>query len=201
MKERNVFLDDIEVFRQPDGTYIAVEKENGEILDKDDPRLDIAIENQKKIDELNKAKKKGIGKVQGKIDLSETHFTSWKKKSYFIKSYRTEMREYKKTIKLSANAGTVLFYLQDYIEFGSNKIVKEKGVGFSNLDISNLTGLSARAVGRSLKELEENSFIIRDGNTHDRIIYFNPFLMCAGNVVEIDVVERFKEIYNPLTPY
>lgn len=201
MEERDIYLDDIEVIKNSDGTYTACDKYTGEILDKNDSRLDIAIENQKKVDSLNKAKKKGISKVQGKVDINETHHTDWKAKNYFIKIYRTEMREYKKRTKLSTNASIILFYLQDYIEFGTNKISKEKDIGFSNSDISELTGISIRSVGGALKELEDKAFIIRKGSTHNREIYMNPFLICAGNVIDKGIVEQFKKIYTPLTPY
>lgn len=200
MEERKL-LDCIEIKREGENTYEAYDLDTGEILNKNDPRLDLAIDEYEKLIETNKANKKAVKKVQGKIDLSENHHLDWKKKSYFIKTYRTEMREYKKQMKLSSNASLVLFHLQDYIEFGTNRVIRDKGLGFNNSEIAEITGVSVRSINTALKELEEKVFIIRKGNTHSREIYINPFLMCAGNVIEKDVVNQFKEVYTPLTSY
>lgn len=197
MEERNIYLDDIEVIRNPDDTYIVCDKNTGEILDKNDSRLDIAVKNQKRIDNKNKAKKKGISKLQGKEDLSETHYTKWKSKSHFIKIYRTEMREYLKVVKLSPNAGLLLLHIQPYIEFKSNRICNKSGENLSNEDIEALTGLTKKRLNSALKELEDNLFIIRVGKSQQRIIYFNPYLLCAGNVVSKEVVDLFKS-YKPI---
>ena len=198
--EERISLDELDVVKTGKNTYEVFDLTTGEILHSNDAKLDIAIDIQNKIDSNNKAKKKNIRKFQGKIDLSETHHLNWKKKSHFIKIYRTEMREYKKITRLSANSGLVLFYLQDYTEYGTNKVVKSKGGNFSNLDISHLTGLGIRVIGSSLKELEEKLFIKRIGSSHQREIYINPYLMCPGNEVEKTTAELFDN-YKPITPY
>lgn len=200
MREKDICLDDIEVIRNLDNTYTVCHESTGEILDKTDERMDLAIKNQKKIDRLNKAKKKGIRKAQGKIDLSETHHLDWKKKSHFIKIYRTEMREYKKQVKLSPNASILLLYLQDYIEYGSNKVLNTNLENFSNSDISNLTGIGVRTIGNALKELEDMLFIKRLGNSHQREIFVNPYLYCSGNIVLKETAKLFDN-YKPITPY
>lgn len=198
--EKDITLDDIVVRRSSDGTYNICLLETGEVLDKDDKRLNLLLDNQRQLDSINKAKKKGIRKLQGVEDITETHFVNWKNKSNFIKIYRTEMREYKKKVRLSANAGLILFYIQEYIQFGTNKIIKEDGGNFSNSDISELTGISLSSITRALKELEDKILIKRIGNSHKREIYINPYLMCSGNIIEKSTIEMFKN-YGRLTPY
>lgn len=200
MEERNI-LDDLEIKRTGKNTYEAHDKETGEILDKNDPRLDLAIKEYEKLIEINKVNKKAVKKVQGKIDLSETHHLGWKKKSHFIKIYRTEMREYKKEVKLSPSSGLLLFYLQDYIQYSTNKITKPNGVNLSNADIENLTGLSTKTVSNSLKELDDKLFIKRVGIGSAREIYFNPYLACSGNEIEDRTIDILFKDYKPLTAY
>lgn len=197
MKERDICLDDIDVIRNSDGTYMACDNDTGEILDSNNKILDTAISNQEKIERKNKAKKKGIRKLQGKEDLSETHHTDWKHKSHFIKIYRTEMREYLKAIKLSPNAGLLLLYIQPYIEFKSNKVCNKSGDSLTNDYLEDITGFTKKRLSSALKELEDNLFIVRVGKSQQRIIYFNPYLLCPGNVVSKEVANLFTN-YKPI---
>lgn len=199
MVERDL-LDKLEIKKTGKNTYEVRDLETGEILGKDNPRLDLAIDEYEKIIKFNKANKKAVKKVQGKVDLSETHHLDWKKKSHFIKIYRTEIREYKKQVRLSENASAILFYLQDYIEYKTNKVLNSNGEGFSNSDIHELTGVSERSIGRSLKELEDKWFIKRLGRTNQREIYVNPYLYCAGNIVSKDTIKLFSG-YSSNTQY
>ncbi len=200
MEERNL-LDYIEIKKTGKNTYEAHDIETGEILDKNDTRLDLAIDEYEKLIKINKANKKAMKKVQGKIDLSETHYLNWKKKSNFIKIYRTEMREYKKQVKLSPSSGLLLLYLQDYIQYGTNKITNPNGLNLSNADIEGLTGLSTKTVSSSLKELDNKLFIKRVGIGSAREIYFNPYLACPGNEVRIETVDILFKDYKPITSY
>ena len=200
MEERDL-LDRLDIKKIGENTYEVRDLETGEILDKNDPRLDLVIDEYEKIIEINEANKKAVKKAQGKVDLSETHYTAWKKKSHFIKIYRTEMREYKRQVKLSPSSGLILLYLQDYIEYGTNKIAKANGVNLNNSDIERLTGLSTKTISSSLKELEEKLFIKRIGVGSAREIYFNPHLACPGNEVEIRTVDILFKDYKAITSY
>lgn len=197
MKKNTLSLDNIDIIKKSDNTYTIYEKSTGEIIDPNDARLDYIIKDGKKQNNLNKAKIKAINKSRGIIDITETHYINWKKQSNFIKVYRTEMREYKSKIKLSPSAGLLIFYLQDYIEYGTNKIIKSNGLNLSNSDIKKLTGLSTRTISSSLKELEDKLFIKRVGIGSARKIYFNPHLACSGNEIEKNTPDiLFKDYKN-----
>ncbi len=192
MKEVNFSLDDIEVRKIDKNTYEAYNLNTGEILDGTDTRISIAIENQKKKDQINKVKKKGLNKVQGKVDFSEIYSFNWKTKSHFIKLYRKDSREFKQNNKLSTNAGLILLYLQDYIEYGTNKVAKPNGESFTNKEIEELVSLSSNTVTNALKELEDKNYIKRMGNKRAREIYFNPILASAGNEIEKITLKMFE---------
>ena len=117
---------------------------------------------------------------------------NWKNDSWFIKIYRTEMREYKKNVKLSPSAALLLFYLQDYIEYKTNRIANKKGKTFTNKDLSQLVDISENPIVGALNELEEKHFIKRVGKRRAREIYFNPYLACAGNEISKDTLDMFN---------
>jgi len=150
--------------------------------------------------EFNTMLEKEIRKT---FDLSvgvDKYKYDWKNSSWFIKIYRTEMREYKKQIRLTPNAGLLLVYFQDYIEYKTNRIVKKDGLTFTNKDIIKLIDVSENTVIKSLNELEEKYFIKRCGNKRAREIYFNPYLACSGNEIQKKTLDMFEE-YPKLTPY
>lgn len=130
----------------------------------------------------------------------EKNQLNWKNDSWFIKIYRTEMREYKNNIKLSPSAALLLFYLQDYIEYKTNRISNKKGKPFTNKELSKLANISENPIISALNELEEKYFIKRIGNRRAREIYFNPYLACAGNEINKDTLNMFKD-YVSLTPF
>lgn len=130
----------------------------------------------------------------------EKYQHNWKDGSWFIKIYRTEMREYKKSIKLSPSAGLLLVYLQDYIEYKTNRLVNKKGKTFTNKELSNLLGISENPMLNALNELEEKYFIKRVGSRRSREIYFNPYLACSGNEISKETLDMFQN-YIALTPY
>lgn len=110
------------------------------------------------------------------------------------------MREYKKNVKLSPSAALLLFYLQDYIEYKTNRVANKKGKTFTNKELSKLIDISENPIIGALNELEEKFFIKRIGNRRAREIYFNPYLACAGNEISKDTLDMFKD-YASITPY
>lgn len=118
---------------------------------------------------------------------------NWKEDSHFIKIYRTEMRGHKNNTKLSNSAGLLLLYIQDYIEYKTNKICKPNKESFTNKELQDLTGLGRDTIITSLNELEEALFIIRVGKGKAREIYFNPYLASAGNEVAKETLDLFRK--------
>lgn len=173
--------------------------ETGEIIE-DNVTIERAIEEYEKRDRYNKVKKKMLNKKLGKVDKRETHDLNWKERSFFIKIYRTEKREYLKNAKLSPNAGLFLLCIEPYIEFETNRIATPEGDSFTNKELEELTGLSVKVIKNTLDELERKKFIKRVGQRQARQIYFNPYLCCAGNEILKTTVEMFSD-YTPITPY
>jgi DNA-binding MarR family transcriptional regulator len=193
-----VDFDNLEYDKPKDVVY---DKETGEII-KDKTIIELAVEKQEKQERYDKAKKKELKRVLGKVDKKETHYLKWKSgnKVQFIKIYRTELREYMKSIKLSPNAGLFLFCIETYIEHETNRIAKTDGTNFTNKELEDLTGLTVRIIKYTLDELEDKHFIKRIGQKQAREIYFNPHLCCAGTGVLLSTIELFSE-YKPMTPY
>ena len=150
--------------------------------------------------EFNRGMEKQLRKDFNLPTEIEKNQHNWKNDSWFIKIYRTEMREYKKNVKLSPSAALLLFYLQDYIEYKTNRIANKNGKTFTNKDLSQLVDISKNPIIDALNELEEKHFIKRVGKRRAREIYFNPYLVCAGNEISKDTLNMFKS-YVSLTPY
>ena len=149
--------------------------------------------------EFNRDMEKQLRQDFGLPTELEQYQQNWKKDSWFVKVYRTEMRKHKKNTKLSSSSGLLLTYLQDYIEYKTNRI-SIGGKSFTNKELAALTGLSENPIINSLNELEEKHFIKRVGTRRSREIYFNPYLACSGNEVSKTTLELFDS-YIKLTPY
>lgn len=154
----------------------------------------------KKDKEFNRSMEKAIRDTWELKTALELYQQKWKDDSWFIKIYRTEMREYKKLVKLSSSAGLLLFYIQDYIEYKTNRIVNKNSKSFTNKELAELAGISENTLIKALNELEDKQFIKRVGNKRAREFYFNPFLATSGNEVDKDIIKMFKN-YEPITPF
>jgi hypothetical protein len=178
-----------------------IDLETGEIFtDKDE--IEELLNVLKKDKEVNRNIERTIRHVWGIKTKTDEYFLSWKKNSWFVKIYRTEMRKYLKTVNLSPHAGLLLIHIQHYIEHRTNKVVTPNNTNFTNKELQEMTGMGRDKLRDSLNELEEKLFIIRKGNGSAREIFFNPYLMCSGNEVLKDVIDLFdKAGYKPLTPY
>lgn len=130
----------------------------------------------------------------------ELYQQRWKNDSWFIKVYRTERREFLKKAKLSVNASALLFQIEGYLEFKTNRVANKNGKRFTNKDLQDMVGISSTTLKNTLNELEDKLIIKRVGDGQSREIYINPYLMCAGNKMSKDIEELFKD-YSPLTPY
>lgn len=193
------------------GTYINIgnryiyNKEDGTTTDLLTGCIYKNKEEIKKLTETTYEENKSIQILMEIYDIPQDnspYYYNWKNKSWFIKIYRTEMREYLKKAKLSSNAGLLLSHIQLYIEYGTNRIVNKDNKTFTNKELQKLTGLNKKNLNKALNELEKKLFIARKGKTKSREIYFNPYLICAGNEVEKDTIKLFKLAgYKPITSY
>lgn len=191
------------------GTRFKINKQNKELIDLETGELftnkdeiEELLKTLKKDKEVNRSVEKTIRNTWGLQTRTDKYYLNWKQGSWFIKIYRTEIREYLETIKLSPHAGLLLIYLQHYIEYGTNKIIKANGANFTNKELQKITGIGRDKLKDSLNELEKKLFIIRRGNGSAREIFFNPYLMCSGNEVLKDVVKLFDNAgYKPITSY
>lgn len=150
--------------------------------------------------EFNRSVERQLRKDFGLPTSLEKYRHKWKDDSWFIKVYRTEMREYKKQIQLSPSAGLVLSYIQDYIEYKTNRVANKKGKSFTNKELIQIIKISENTLINALSELESKYFIIRIGNKRAREIYFNPYLATSGNEIEKEVLKMFED-YDPITPF
>ena len=162
--------------------------------------IDLLLESLRNDKKFNRSMEKAIRDTWGLKTALELYQQNWKDNSWFIKTYRTEMREYKKQVQLSSSAGLVLFYIQDYIEYKTNRIVYKKGKSFTNNELLSLIKISENTLIDALNELEEKKFIKRIGNRRAREIYFNPYLATAGNIIDKEVIKMFDD-YKTITPF
>lgn len=182
-----------------------IDKERRELIDShtgeiytDKDEVEKILDTLKQEKEYNKDFEKAVRNIWNIETELELFWLKWKSRSWFVKIYRTEMREYLKEVPLSPNAGLLLLNIQPYIEYETNRIAKPSGESFSNKELEELTGLSRNTVYKVLNELEEKKFIVRVGQRQSREIYFNPYLACAGNKVSKDTVKLF-DTYKPIT--
>lgn len=196
MEERNLLN---ERFKWDKKQKELIDTQTGEIYS----TLDQIKEWLSKVDiekQLDNALIKDIKDTYGVKTALQLYQLQWKDDSWFIKIYRTEMREYKKHTKLSSSAGLVLFYLQEYIEYKTNRITNKNGAAFTNKELIKLVNISENTLLKALNELEEKKFIKRIGSKRAREIYFNPYLATSGNEVDKDTIKMFDD-YTPITPY
>lgn len=173
--------------------------ETGEIYTKQEEIIEI-LEQLKKDKHFNRDMEKAVRNIWNLKTELELYQQKWKNDSWFIKIYRTERRKFLEYAKLSTNASALLFHLEGYLEFKTNRIATKNGKRFTNKDLQAMTGLSSVTLKHSLNELEDKLIIKRVGKSQSREIYINPYLMCAGNKMSKEIENLFKE-YVPFTPY
>lgn len=183
-----------------------IDKERRELIDShtgeiytDKDEVEKILDTLKQEKEYNKDFEKAVRNIWNIETELELFWFKWKSRSWFVKIYRTEMREYLKEVSLSPNAGLLLLNIQPYIEYETNRIAKPSGESFSNKELEELIGLSRSGITRALRELEEKMFIARIGEGKAREIFFNPYLMCAGNKVLKSTLSLFSD-YKPIRP-
>lgn len=176
-----------------------IDKESGEVHTSKEDILNI-IENNKAKNREDKIFEKELIKLWNLQPNIEPYQKNWKEKSWFIKIYRTERREFFKQNKLSVNASALLLHIEGYTQYKTNRLAGKQGKDLSNKELQDISGLSPVQLKKALNELEDLHIIKRVGNRQARKIYINPYIISAGNEVLLSTKELFKE-YKPLTPY
>ena len=180
-------------------TKELIDVKTGEIY-KDENEVKLLLENIKYDKEINRSIEKAIRETFGIKTELELYQLKWKNDSWFIKIYRTERREFLKQAKLSPHATSLLFHMEGYLEFKTNRVAKKCGKRFTNKELCDMVGLSPVTLKNALNELEERLVIKRVGISQQRQIYINPYLMCAGNKMSKEIESLFSE-YIPFTAY
>lgn len=188
-----------ERFRLNKQTKELVDLHTGEIH-KDEDEIVLLLKGLKSDKEFNRSMEKAIRDTFGLKTELELYQLKWKSDSWFIKIYRTERREFLKAANLSVNATALLFHIEGYLEYKTNRVANKDGKRFTNKDLQKMVGISPSTLKNALNELEEKFIIKRVGESQQRQIYINPYLMCAGNEMSKDIEKLFTE-YKPLTPY
>ena len=188
-----------ERFRLNRQTKELVDLHTGEIH-KDEDEIVLLLKGLKSDKEFNRSMEKAIRDTFGLKTELELYQLKWKSDSWFIKIYRTERREFLKAANLSVNATALLFHIEGYLEYKTNRVANKDGKRFTNKDLQKMVGISPSTLKNALNELEEKFIIKRVGESQQRQIYINPYLMCAGNEMSKDIEKLFTE-YKPLTPY
>jgi len=116
----------------------------------------------------------------------------------FNKEFRVELRDIMLSKELSKNARCFIGTMTPFISFPTNAIhIKYKNPTFDEL--RDILDMSKNTLINTLKELVDNNIIYKTKVNGQMIIYFNPFLFCAGYCVERNTFELFKgSLYNPI---
>ena len=186
-------------YKVNEATGEFLDLETGQVCTEEDEIMSLIKDLKEDKDLINSAIKIIRDKLGLKTEL-ELYQMKWKSDSWFIKIYRTERREFFKKVKLSVNATSLLFHMEGYLEFKTNRVATKEGKRFSNKDLQEMVGLSPTTLKNALNELEEKLIIKRVGESQKRQIYINPYLMCAGNKMSKDIEKLFSD-YKPSTAY
>lgn len=175
----------------------VVDEETGEILNKRGARTKIqkeALENTKKSNE--ELRRLGLA-PNLKLEIvkraqREYQTVKIKENHEFNKVFRVDLREVMQNQGLGKNARLAVGTLIGFITFPTNLILVD-GKAPSNEDLEKLLGLSPVTIKKTLNELEKHEVIKRVKEINQRLIYFNPFLVCAGGVVDVNTYSLFKD--------
>lgn len=125
--------------------------------------------------------------------LQREYYTAKVKEDHeFNKVFRVALREVMQNQGLGKNARLAVGTLIGFITFPTNLILVDGQVP-SNEDLEKLLDLSPVTLKKALNELEKHEVIKRVKEINQRLIYFNPFLVCAGGVVDVNTYSLFKD--------
>lgn len=120
-----------------------------------------------------------------------------KKGHEYNKVFRVELRELFKVHNFSLQSQAFIGRFVHEISFPENSIV----IGHQNPtyeEMAEMMGISKNIMTRTLNELEKVDVIRRKKKNGQNIVYFNPYLYCAGAYVVTETFELFFDSeYNP----
>jgi len=128
---------------------------------------------------------------------TNSHRISIKTDYDFNKLFRVGLGELMMENKLSKNALCVIGTLSSSVTFPTNAInLHSSYPAFEDLRAP--IGMIPAPLKKALAELEDFEIIKRTREGGQYALYFNPFLICAGKLVEKDTYLLFKDSsYNP----
>ena len=120
------------------------------------------------------------------------------KKDYvFNKIFRVEFSDLILTNKLSKNARCMIGTLRPFVTFPTNAI-RVRGEYPTYAVLTKMLDMCRTTLMNTLKELKYYEIISSRKSGRQSIIYFNPFLVCAGSTVYVETYSLFKNsAYNP----
>ncbi|OPH61701.1 hypothetical protein BC351_00215 [Paenibacillus ferrarius] len=114
----------------------------------------------------------------------------------FNKVFRVDMRWLLENVALSDRAQIFLFRFQHYLHFPSNSIVVNSEHPTVE-KLGEMMGVKENVTRKTLNELEKQGIIKTQQIANRRIVYFNPFLISSGGIIDVDTYRLFESsIYN-----
>ncbi|PKR82608.1 hypothetical protein [Heyndrickxia camelliae] len=144
--------------------------------------------------DIEKLPQLGIRKLQGSLYAC----FPIKNKYQYNKVFRGDMRELLKTGLLGKNELAFIGCFTSFIDFPTNAIIVDKEY-LTLEEMGRMIGVGKNAMTSTLDNLEKNEVVkVIKRHKLPPVVYFNPFLHCAGKVVEYDTYMLFKDsIFNP----
>lgn len=180
----------------------VVDPETGEVLSKKELGIRIRAKAYKATEKTNEELlKSGLSpnlKVKTLKRKQKAYDTVTIKEDHeFNKVFRVALRELMQNQSMSKNARLAFGTLISFITFPTNTISIGGNDCPSNEDLEELLDLSPATLKKTLNELEHHEVIKRKKEGSQRAIYFNPFLVCGGGVVDKITFLLFKDsIFN-----
>lgn len=127
------------------------------------------------------------------------HYCVKIKENYtFNKVFRVDMRWLLENVDLTEREQLFMFRFEHYLHFPSNSIVVN-GNHPTVEDMMKMMKLkSDKVVRNTINSLEQKQIIKTEQIGNRRIIYFNPFLISTGGIIDIDTYTKFQfSRFNP----
>jgi hypothetical protein len=178
-----------------------IDSDTGELITEDDFHEIFSEDIYTKLQDYKKACRDtgqlpqlGINKLQG---VKYACFPV-KNKHKFNKVFEVDMKELIMAKTLTTNEFAFIGCFTSFITFPTNEIkINNEYLTFE--EIGKMIGIGKNAISTTLKNLEKNEVIkVIKRHKLPPIIYFNPFLICGGKVVEYETYMLFRDsIFNP----
>jgi hypothetical protein len=190
-------------YRLIDGQFMNVE--TAELIHKEDLRK--SVEKQQLEDFYNAhATLNSLG-ISSNLRLVRTRSGSKhlcvkvKEKHTFNKVFRVDMRWLLENVDLTEREQLFLFRFENYLHFPSNSVLV-KGSHPTIEEMATMMNIkSDKVVRNTINSLEEKDIIKTEQIGNRRVIYFNPFLISTGGIIEVETYSKFENSkFNPDSP-